>query len=86
MHSTPIERPAGDATNMRIWVLDETPKHEVFSLSASNCQIKIPVHARYHQETIAREIPKDAWLYSMLPHAHFRGKAMEIGAVYPDGE
>ena len=22
----------------------------------------------------------------MLPHAHFRGKAMEIGVVYPDGE
>ena len=22
----------------------------------------------------------------MLPHAHFRGKAMEMGVVYPDGE
>ena len=31
MHYTPVGRPAVDATRMGIWVLDETPKHEVFS-------------------------------------------------------
>ena len=86
MHYTPVGRPTVDATKMGIWVLDKTPKHEVFSLSVANFRIKIPAHAKNHKETIAREIPKDAWLYSMLPHAHFRGKAMEMGVVYPDGE
>ena len=34
-------------------------------------------------ETIT--IKKDAHLYSMLPHMHFRGKRMRFYAEYPDG-
>jgi hypothetical protein len=35
------------------------------------------------QQTIT--IPKDAHIYSMLPHMHFRGKRMRFYAEYPDG-
>ena len=85
MHYTPVGRPTVDATKMGLWVMDEPPKHRVFTMSVANFRIKIPAHARNHKETITREVPKNALLYSMLPHAHFRGKAMEMGVTYPDG-
>jgi hypothetical protein len=31
-------------------------------------------------------IPKEAYIYSMLPHMHFRGKRMRFYAEYPDGK
>jgi hypothetical protein len=30
-------------------------------------------------------VPKDAHIYSMLPHMHFRGKRMRFYAEFPDG-
>ena len=50
MHYTPVGRPTVDATKMGIWVLNKTPKHEVFSLCVANFRIKIPAHARNHKE------------------------------------
>ena len=85
MHYTPVGRPAVDASKMGLWVMETPPKHRVFTTMIANPRIKIPPHARNHKETMTRKIPKDALLYSMLPHAHFRGKAMEMGVTYPDG-
>ena len=85
MHYTPVGRPTVDASKMGLWVMETPPKHRVFTTMIANPQIKIPAHARNHKETMTRTIPKDALLYSMLPHAHFRGKAMEMGVNYPDG-
>ena len=36
-------------------------------------------------ETVERTIPKDALLFNLMPHAHFRGKAANFIAKYPDG-
>ena len=32
-----------------------------------------------------RTIDRDILLYNLLPHAHYRGKASEFRAVFPDG-
>ena len=61
------------------------PTHEMHSVFMANPRIKIPAGAANHKETAERAIPKDAYLYSLMPHAHFRGKAAEFRAVYPDG-
>ena len=50
-----------------------------------NFRIKIAPHAKAHVETAERVIEKDALLFAMLPHAHFRGKASTYEAFYPDG-
>ena len=36
-------------------------------------------------ETVAKVIEKDALLFNLMPHAHFRGKAATFTAIYPDG-
>ena len=85
MHYTTSGKPTVDASKMGIWVHDEVPKHQVVSMFVANPRIKIPPHAKNHMETVAQTIPKDALLYNLMPHAHFRGKASEFRAIYPDG-
>ncbi len=85
MHYTPVGRATVDESKMGIWVYDEPPTHAMVSMFVANPRIKIPAGADNHRETVAEVIPKDALLYSLMPHAHFRGKAAEFRAVYPDG-
>lgn len=85
MHYTPVGRATVDASKMGIWVHDEKPTHAMVSMFVANPRIKIPAGANNHKETVSRTIRKDAYLYSLMPHAHFRGKAAEFRAQYPDG-
>lgn len=85
MHYTPVGRATVDASKMGVWVHDEKPQHEMVSMFVLNHRIKIPAGAKNHKDTVEKLIPKDAFLYSLMPHAHFRGKAAEFRAVYPDG-
>lgn len=85
VHYTPVGRATVDESKMGVWVYHEAPTHEMVSMFVANPRIKIPAGADNHRETVDRVIPKDAWLYSLMPHAHFRGKAAEFRAVYPDG-
>ena len=85
MHYTTAGRATVDESKMGLWFHDEPPKHSLVSMFIANPRIKIPAHADNHKETVARVIPKDALLYNLMPHAHFRGKAAEFRAVYPDG-
>jgi len=34
---------------------------------------------------ITTVVPQDAYIHSLMPHMHFRGKRMDFTAVYPDG-
>jgi len=85
MHYTPVGRETIDSSKMGIWVAKEKPEHEIFSMVMVNPQIRIPAGAREHKESASRAINQDALLYSVLPHAHYRGKKMIITAYYPDG-
>lgn len=85
MHYTPVGRATVDESQMGLWVYDEPPTHKMISMFVANGNIKIPAHANNHKEIVEQVIPKDALLYSLMPHAHFRGKAAEFRAIYPDG-
>ena len=45
----------------------------------------VPPHAREHKLEGVQEIARDAWLYELNPHMHFRGKYMNYSVEYPDG-
>ncbi|NOX52545.1 MAG: redoxin domain-containing protein [Gammaproteobacteria bacterium] len=85
MHYTPVGRATVDESQMGLWVYDEPPTHKMISMFVANTRIKIPANANNHKEIVEQVIPKDALLYSLMPHAHFRGKAAEFRAIYPDG-
>ena len=85
MHYTTNGKAAVDESKMGVWFLDEPPKHEMSGMVLINFKLKIPPHAKAHMEFAEQVVEKDAIVYSLLPHAHFRGKAMQFSVVYPDG-
>jgi mono/diheme cytochrome c family protein len=85
VHYTTNGKATVDESQLGIWVYEEPPEHQVFSMILLNGRIQIPPHAKAHKEFAERVIPKDALVYNLLPHAHFRGKASEFSVVYPDG-
>ncbi len=85
MHYTTNGKAAVDESKMGIWFHDEAPAHAINGLIWINTKINIPAHSKNHKETAEHTIKGDAILYSLLPHAHFRGKASNFIAYYPDG-
>ena len=85
MHYTTTGLATVDQTKVGIWIYDEAPEHSMQSFFIQNHRIDIPAHAANHKEDKTTTVPKDALLYSLLPHAHYRGKAAEFTAIYPDG-
>ena len=86
VHYTTNGKAAVDESKLGIWVYDEPPEYQVFSMILANGKIRIPAHAKNHKEMAERVLPKASLVYNLLPHAHFRGKASEFSAVYPDGK
>ncbi len=86
MHYTSYGKPATDSSRMGIYFHKKKPEHVLSGLVLMNTKINIPANSDGHTEMASRVIDKDVLLYSLLPHAHFRGKAMEFRAVYADGK
>ena len=85
MHYTTNGKAVVDESKMGIWLHDEPPKHQISGMLWINPRIKIPAHSSNHAESAEQTIKQDAILYSLLPHSHFRGKASNFVAYYPDG-
>ena len=85
MHYTPTGKAAVDESQMGIWFHDEPPKNKIDGMVLINFKFKIPPGAKNHKEFAEQTLKKDAILYSLLPHSHFRGKASQFAVVYPDG-
>jgi hypothetical protein len=64
----------------------DPPRRLMQSRVASNVFFKIPAGAENHKVTAALPILHDIRVYTLMPHMHLRGKAMEYTAVYPDGK
>ncbi len=85
MHYTPSGKAVSDVSRMGIYLYDQPPKYKMEGMIFVNTRIKIPAGAPNHAEKMERVLPNDVLVYSMLPHSHFRGKASEFVAEYPDG-
>ncbi len=85
MHYTPYGKETTDQSRLGLYFHDGLPEHRLAGAVFMNPRIKIPPHAKAHRETSARTFDRDILVYSALPHAHYRGKASEFRAFYPDG-
>ncbi len=54
--------------------------------SAAEFKINIPANTKTSPMTADRNFNKDAYLVSLSPHMHFRGKKIKYTLVYPDGK
>lgn len=85
VHYTTSGKATVDESRMGLWFYDKAPEKQVYTKFIANGKIRIPAHAANHAEQEEYVIPNDAILYNVMPHAHFRGKAAEFRAFYPDG-
>lgn len=85
MHYTTYGKETVDETEVGLYVLDEPPEHVMAGGVAGQRRFMIPAHAKEHKLEGVQRIEKDAYLYSMTPHMHYRGKYMSFTAEYPDG-
>ena len=85
MHYTPYGKATTDRSKLGLYLHDEPPKHRLGGAVLMNNKIRIPAHAKAHSDTAEHTFRRDVLVYDLLPHAHYRGKASEFRAFYPDG-
>jgi hypothetical protein len=90
LHYTTNGKATTDASEIGLWFYDdnEVPAERMSNQCAcifTRGWTPIPPYAADHEMQQTITIKKDAHIYSMLPHMHFRGKRMRFYADYPDG-
>jgi hypothetical protein len=85
MHYTTSGKETSDETQVGIYVHKKPPAYVMSSGVAGQRRFMVPPHAKEHRLEGEQLIERDAYLYEMTPHMHFRGKYMSYTAEYPDG-
>jgi hypothetical protein len=85
MHYTPNGHELTDVTQMGLYFMKEPPQYRYRSMIFIQPRLRIPAGAKSHVEVAQQVFKEDAVIYSLHPHAHFRGKASSFVAKYPDG-
>lgn len=85
MHYTPYGRAVTDTTRLGIYFRKDAPEHVLRHYSIINPAIEIPAGSSSHQESAYYRFHDDAVIYSLFPHAHYRGASSKFLVRYPDG-
>lgn len=87
MHYTTSGKEAIDETEVGIYFYpdDQVPTVRMSGGAANSFAINIPPHAKDYELSTYVTVQKDAHIYALMPHMHFRGKRMKFVAQYPDG-
>ena len=85
MHYTPNGKATTDVTRVGYYFYDKPPKHSLQMAMILNTALSIPANTKSYSESLEHVFDLDVMLYSLLPHAHLRGRAARFTAHYPDG-
>lgn len=85
MHYTPTGKPEKDRSKIAFKFTDKAPVHELLTATTVNTDFVIPPQAANYRVEANSTFPKNAVLYGMTPHMHYRGKSYDYIAKYPDG-
>jgi hypothetical protein len=86
MHYTPIGKPVTDNSKIAFYWAKEDPELVKRQIIIADPSIEIkPNEARWH-ETAYALFPADVQIYAAQVHAHYRGYASKLTAIYPDGK
>jgi peroxiredoxin len=84
-HYTVNGKPVTDATQMGLYFMDKPPQYRYRAAIMANPRIKIPANTKAYTNDAVYKFDREVLVYSLHPHAHFRGAAAEFVAQYPDG-
>jgi hypothetical protein len=85
MHYTTSGKETVDATEIGLFLYDKPPQNVMAGGVAGSRRFLVPPHTKEHKLEGEQLIERDAYLYSLMPHMHYRGKYMNYSAIYPDG-
>jgi len=85
MHYTPFGKAATDSSKVGFYFLDKEPDLVARQVVIADPSITIAPNTRRHHERAYVLFPAAVQLYASQPHAHYRGYASKLTAVYPDG-
>jgi hypothetical protein len=86
MHYTTTGKAVTDHTKVGFYTLKTPPKFIKRSTVIGDFGMVIPAGEGRHQEIAYQTFPADAYLYTLYPHAHYRGYHVELKAKTPDGK
>jgi hypothetical protein len=88
MHYTPFGKEAVDESKVGLYFYRDEEKPDLMMRQSVviDTTIEIPPNAARHAETAYLKFPKVALLYSVFPHAHYRGIYTDIFLITPDGK
>jgi len=86
MHYTTTGKAATDRTQIGFYTLKAPPEFIKRSTVIGDFGLKIPRGEARHRETAYVKLPADAYLYTLYPHAHYRGYHVELKRITPDGK
>ena len=85
MHYTPYGMGVTDETEIGLYLHDEPPANFLRHSVVLSPAIAIPPNAAAHAESAYFEFSRDAVLYSVLPHSHYRGSSSTFELLHTDG-
>jgi len=85
MHYTPNGKAATDVTRVGLFFYDKPPKHSLHMTLMLDTALSIPANTKAYSARLEHVLDRDIVLYTLLPHAHLRGRAAKFTAIYPDG-
>lgn len=86
LHYTTTGKQEVDETKIGLYFAKEPPKNELFALSPSNVDLKIPAYANNVVHSISDTISRAIKIHYVVPHMHYRGKSIKFSVIFPNGE
>ncbi len=86
MHYTTTGKAMTDKTQIGYYLLKTPPEIIRRAAVISQPALYIPAGEQRHTEYAYLEFPAKAVLYSIHPHAHYRGYSVELTQITPDGK
>ena len=88
MHYTPYGKQTVEKTRVGLYFYPKDAPPEIMRRSAVvlNAGLVIPPGEARHQEIAYITFPEKATLYSVFPHAHYRGESMHVSILKPGAD
>ncbi|MDZ4762727.1 MAG: hypothetical protein SGJ21_16835 [Alphaproteobacteria bacterium] len=85
LHYTPYGKETTDVTRIGLYFYDDKAPPKIIRQSAviANAGIEIQPNAARHEEIAYITFPEDATLFSVFPHAHYRGENAAVSLQRP---
>ncbi len=85
MHYTPYGKESTETTRVGLYFYPKEAPPEIMRRSAviANAGIEIPPNTPRHEEIAYITFPEKATLFTVFPHAHYRGESMAVSVIKP---